>query len=87
MSHSAMRFHRTSAGVGRSSPALGAEKLGVMGGFVAGLVLAVGTVHDAVLAQGLPDLAADGAAVVTVALVTWVGLRVGAAVGRLSQRG
>jgi len=83
-----MRFHRTSpTGTRQQAGALGAEKLGVMGGFVAGLVLALGTVHDAVLAQGLPDLVADGAAVGTVALATWCGLRVSAALAKLAQRG
>lgn len=42
MSHSTMRFHRTSpTGTRQQAGALGAEKLGVMGGFVAGLVLAL----------------------------------------------
>lgn len=56
------------------------EKLGVIAGFLIGLPLALGVVQEALLADGLPTWAAGAAAVATVAVSTWLGLRAGSAV-------
>ncbi|MDO9292964.1 MAG: hypothetical protein Q7U09_15380 [Hydrogenophaga sp.] len=55
------------------------EKFGVIAGFLLGLPLAVGVVSDVLVAQGAPDFLVALGVVMTVALTTAAGLRVGAA--------
>lgn len=64
--------------------ALGLEKLGVIGGFLVGLPAGLELVREPLLAAGAPTGVTGLATVITVALCTWVGLRVGSALGRRS---
>ncbi|MGE5452177.1 MAG: hypothetical protein ACM3VZ_10090 [Acidobacteriota bacterium] len=72
--------------ISHSSPAdlahkqLQVEKLGVVAGFLAGLPLAVGFVSDALAAVHTPEALIAFGGVVTVALTTALGLRIGKAV-------
>lgn len=89
MAQTGFKLHQVS----HQSPAdlahkqLEVEKVGVIVGFLAGLPLAVGTVHEALVAHGAPDWLTGLAMVMTVAATTSVGLRVGAAIaGLLGKR-
>ena len=59
------------------------EKLGVVLGFLAGLPLAVGPVSEALASVGTPDGLIGVAGVLTVAVSTAAGLRLGKAVAAL----
>ncbi|WP_374591493.1 hypothetical protein [Aquabacterium sp.] len=59
--------------------ALQREKLGVMSGFVVGMLVAAGTVSPHLVAAGVPDIGAHAASAVVVAACTWVGYRLGTA--------
>lgn len=59
--------------------ALQREKLGVMGGFLAGVLAAAGTVSPHLIAAGVPATWAHAASAVVVAACTWVGYRLGTA--------
>lgn len=55
------------------------EKLGVVAGFLAGLPLAVGVVSDTLASLQAPEVLIALGGVVTVAMTTAVGLRIGKA--------
>jgi hypothetical protein len=59
--------------------ALGVEKLGVIGGFLVGLPAGLELVREPLLSAGAPAGLTGVVTVAAVALCTWVGLRVGAA--------
>ena len=62
------------------------EKTGVVLGFLVGLGVGVGVVHDAVATSFLPSWTATPATVLAVALFTWAGLRVAGRIDRLLGR-
>jgi hypothetical protein len=62
------------------------EKFGVILGFLAGLVLAVGPVMEALNAQGLSSFFTGVAMVATVAVTTRLGLRLGAGLAALLSK-
>ncbi|MFZ5520914.1 MAG: hypothetical protein ACOZD0_06890 [Pseudomonadota bacterium] len=66
---------------GEERKALGLEKLGVIGGFLVGLPTGLELVHQPLAAAGAPAGLAGLATVAAIALCTWVGLRVGSALG------
>ncbi len=59
--------------------ALQREKLGVMGGFVVGVLAATGAVSPHLVAAGVPATWAHLVSAVVVAASTWVGYRLGTA--------
>ena len=59
--------------------ALQREKLGVMGGFLVGVLTAAGIVSPHLAAAGIPPTWAHVASAVVVAATTWVGYRLGTA--------
>ena len=80
MSYTTWKLSRSPAGA-EARKGLGMEKLGVIGGFLVGLPTGLELVHEPLSAAGAPDGLTGLATVAAIALCTWVGLRVGAALG------
>lgn len=77
-----VKWNEVPASSDQERKALGVEKLGVIGGFLVGLPAGLELVREPLLAAGAPTGLTGVATVAVVALCTWVGLRVGSALGR-----
>lgn len=75
MSHTSLDFDAAHQPAGRQQ--LVVEKLGVIAGFLTGLLVGVGSVAEPMAAAGLPNWVSLPATLATVALFTWGGHRVG----------
>lgn len=78
MTHSSLSFDDSTHGdVAVGGQQLAVEKLGVIAGFLMGLVVGMAAVAEPMSSVGLPTWLTVPATVVTVALFTWAGHRVG----------
>lgn len=89
MAHIGIKLHRGSQASSDevAHKQLEIEKVGVIVGFLAGLPLAVGTVSETLSAHGVADWLVGVAMVLTLAVSTAAGLRIGSAIAtRIGQR-
>lgn len=89
MAQTGIKLHQVShpAPADLAHKQLEVEKVGVIVGFLAGLPLAVGTVHEVLAAHGAPHWLVGAAMIMTVAATTSVGLRVGSGIASLLGKG
>ncbi|RZI81119.1 MAG: hypothetical protein EOP38_20375 [Rubrivivax sp.] len=87
MTHSSLSFDDSTHGdVARSGRQLAVEKLGVIAGFLVGLLVGMAAVAEPLASFGLPAWLTVPATVATVALFTWVGHRSGSAAAERFRR-
>jgi hypothetical protein len=87
MTHSSLSFDDSTHGeVTPGGRQLAVEKLGVIAGFLMGLLVGMAAVADPMASIGLPAWVTVPATVATVALFTWVGHRAGTAAAERLRR-